>query len=453
MDMGNEVTVEIGSTGQRKMRAAVVAQPWESYRPPAEGGSLQIWTYQVTRRLTGQCDFIVYSRGQKKEVRQIGGIEYRYVPTRVAFKLQNKLSNVRWLLMGHKKRIRRPQFSRSFSYLRYAIAVARDLRKRKCDVVHILNFSQFAPVIRRFNPDIKIILNMQCEWLSQLDPNMIRRRLQHVDMIIGCSNHITSKIQAALPEFANRCRTVYNGVTLDPDMLSGKTVLKERGEGVVRLLFVGRVSPEKGVHVAVDAMALLVKKYPNVRFDIVGPVGIAPFDYLVALSDEPKVRALSRFYNHVSPGRNYTAQMKAVIEPDLTNVVSLVGNVPHSKLREYYEKADVYVAASLSDAFPLPVVEAMGYGLPVVGSAIGGIPEAVEDGVTGLLVPSDDPEALAAALGRVVESEQLRQQMGAAGRKRAFETFLYDKIAADTLECYREVVGWAVPVESFTVEA
>jgi glycosyltransferase involved in cell wall biosynthesis len=90
---------------------------------------------------------------------------------------------------------------------------------------------------------------------------------------------------------------------------------------------------------------------------------------------------------------------------------------------ELLAASDVFVLFSRSEGLPMSILEAMAAGLPVVASNVGGVPELVADGETGLLVPPGDPQALAAALRRLVENEDLRRRLGARGRERAKELF------------------------------
>ena len=73
---------------------------------------------------------------------------------------------------------KRPFFSSNFVALEYILPIALDLRRNQVDIVHLQNFSQFVPIIRAFNPRIKIVLHMRCEWLSLLDREMIEPRIQ-----------------------------------------------------------------------------------------------------------------------------------------------------------------------------------------------------------------------------------------------------------------------------------
>lgn len=96
-----------------------------------------------------------------------------------------------------------------------------------------------------------------------------------------------------------------------------------------------------------------------------------------------------------------------------------VGFVPPAELGPWYERASVVVVPSLREGYGMVAREAMAHGRPVVASAVGGLPDAVEDGVTGLLVPPGDPTALRAALDRLLGDVPLRARLGSAARERA----------------------------------
>jgi len=103
--------------------------------------------------------------------------------------------------------------------------------------------------------------------------------------------------------------------------------------------------------------------------------------------------------------------------------------------------SDVFVLPSRWEGLPLVIIEAMMAGLPVVASRVGGVPELVEDGITGFLVPPGDSEALAEALQWLIEDKELRRRMGEAGREKALRKFTLDRMLRETQALYEEILA------------
>ena len=119
-------------------------------------------------------------------------------------------------------------------------------------------------------------------------------------------------------------------------------------------------------------------------------------------------------------------------------VAEAVGFVAPAALGEWYERAAVVCAPSRREGYGLTVREAMAWGRPVVASAVGGLVDAVEDGVTGLLVPRGDLPALRAAVERLLGDAELRAQLGAAGREKAIRELSRAAAAEALLAAYEE---------------
>jgi glycosyltransferase involved in cell wall biosynthesis len=152
--------------------------------------------------------------------------------------------------------------------------------------------------------------------------------------------------------------------------------------------------------------------------------------YVGRLSEEKGIRELVAA----------TAGMPRVIVGDgpLRSLVpDTVGFVPPGELGPYYERACAVVCPSHREGYGVVAREAMAYGRPVIASAVGGLVDAVEDEVTGLLVPPRDAEALRDALERLLEDEELRQRLGDAARARARERWSWEVATRATLDAYR----------------
>jgi glycosyltransferase involved in cell wall biosynthesis len=417
------------------MRIAFVTQPLDRVRPPVQN-SLGIFVYEVARRLARQHEVIVYLYGGRWRFGSLheDGIHYRYVPSAIDKPVTQWVE--RLMKSGDP---RRPAFARAAAHGLYARYVADDLAQQKPDAVHVLNYTQFLPAIRRRNPQTKIVLHMECEWLSQLDTAWMSSRAAAADSIVGCSDFVAQEAARALPEFAARCTYIYNGV--DDVAFSPAGPPRADVGNAPRLLFVARVSPEKGVHVLLDAFRRVRAKYPQAELDVVGGMAAAPREFIVDLSTDPRTRDLARCY-----AGDYVADLKASLTPEEAALVHFRGNLPYADLVALYRRADVFLFPSVwHEPFGMPNIEAMACGAPVVSTRGGGIPEVVLDGESGLLAERGDVGELAAAILRLLGDPELRRRLAAAGRARVEEFFTWDRIAADLAREYQRLQGVSRP--------
>lgn len=133
--------------------------------------------------------------------------------------------------------------------------------------------------------------------------------------------------------------------------------------------------------------------------------------------------------------------LKLIRQYGIEDMVTFTGRVTADELVRHYSTAEMCVVPSLYEGFGLPAAEAMACGLPVVSTTGGALPEVVgPDGEAGILVPPAHPEALAAAIRRLLTDAPLRRRMGQAGRKRIESEFTWQRAAHKTIEVYMEVV-------------
>ncbi len=132
---------------------------------------------------------------------------------------------------------------------------------------------------------------------------------------------------------------------------------------------------------------------------------------------------------------------KAIDRLELAPIVHFVSGISDEELARNYASAEVAVVPSLYEGFSLPAIEAMACGVALVATTGGALPEVVgTDGETGLLVAPDDPSALAVAIGRLLDDDQLRRRLGAAGRQRVLGRFTWQVTAAGTAQQYRALM-------------
>ena len=136
------------------------------------------------------------------------------------------------------------------------------------------------------------------------------------------------------------------------------------------------------------------------------------------------------------------AAASAIDRLGLGDAVRFVSGVTEAALVDLFGSAEVAVVPSLYEGFSLPAVEAMACATPLVATTAGALPEVVgPDGVTALHVPPGDPEALAAAVGRLLDDPGLAARLGAAGRQRVVEHFTWRAVAEQTVAWYRSVLA------------
>jgi glycosyltransferase involved in cell wall biosynthesis len=287
-------------------------------------------------------------------------------------------------------------------------------------------------VIRRYNPDLKIVLHMHCEWLSQLDRNMVEPGIAAADAIVGVSDFISDRIRQAFPQYADRVQTIYNAV--DTARFAASAAI--RRSDPKRILYVARISPEKGTHVLAKAFNLVYEKAPGAELRICGGEHRQPLSYFKNLSHDPNLDGVEQYY----ASQSYTEQVKQLLTPAAAKMVTFAGEVEYSQMNSEYAQGDVFVHPSIwNDPSPLVLGEAMSAGLPVVATNVGGQPEIVSHGESGLLVPPNDPQALAEALLSLVNDDQLRQRMALAARQRAVQKFDWTRMASELLSLYHKL--------------
>ncbi|MGZ4256566.1 MAG: glycosyltransferase family 4 protein [Gaiellaceae bacterium] len=174
----------------------------------------------------------------------------------------------------------------------------------------------------------------------------------------------------------------------------------------------------------------------------------APKDHATLLRALGRLEAGSFRARLVGDGPDRPLVEEEIREQRLETAVALLGE--RDDVAEQLAEADVFALSSTSEGLPLSVIEAMAAGLPVVATAVGGVPELVVDGETGLLVPARDAKALAQALGRLVRDRELRERLGEAGRSRAEQLFDLPAFRRAHVALYRSLLaerGLPVPAE------
>jgi len=238
---------------------------------------------------------------------------------------------------------------------------------------------------------------------------MSRWKYRQVDCFICASEAIRRMLVAdGVPEA--RTVTVHEGIDLDRVASAPRANLHEELFLPHQAPIVGNVAalvPHKGQRHLVEAAALVVRKVPDARFVIAGEGELRP-----SLERQIKEHRLEK---HV---------LLAGFRPDALSL---------------HQAFDIFVMCSITEGLGTSLLDAMAAAKPIVATATGGIPEVVDDGVTGFLVQPRDDRAMADAIVRLLKDADLRQRMGLAGLKRAREKFGAERMLRETLRVYKRV--------------
>jgi spore coat protein SA len=243
-----------------------------------------------------------------------------------------------------------------------------------------------------------------------------RRALAKADRVICVSDYIRRSAIAHFPDHADRFSVVFNATdpaTFRPYGDAARAAvagLLEVEAGARYLLYVGRLVPDKGVHRLIEAFGAIHARDPSTRLVITGS------SFVGDAARTAYQRRLARMAAPVAAAIRFT------------------GFVPHAQLKYVYSIADLVLVPSIwQDPCPLVVLEAMAAGACVIATRVGGIPEIVDDGVTGVLVGADDAGALARAASGLLAEPARRAAIGAAARDKIIAGYTWDRLV-DELE-------------------
>lgn len=296
--------------------------------------------------------------------------------------------------------------------LKGALALRRFLKQQKIQIVQTFFESSdiWAGFVTKSLSDAKLI------W-SRRDMGILRGRKHEVayrlmaglpDAVFAVSELVRQHCIEVDHIDPDRVQTVYNGLDLaDWDISSQSAHPQDK----LLVTTIGNIRHVKGHDVFIRAAAAIAPRFPNVHFSIAG--GILEPSYFEEL--QTLVRNLN-----------------------LGDRFHFAGGI--TDLRGHLSAADIFVLPSRSEGFSNAIVEAMAASLPVVATNVGGNAEAVQNGVTGLIVPTEDPAALAAAISQLLADPAKAKAMGMAGKQRVAERFTTDAMMMQTTTAYRKLL-------------
>ena len=307
-------------------------------------------------------------------------------------------------------------------------AIWRLCRRTRYDVIHVhwpLPLALFGWAAQRARPArlVTTFYGVELRWVKGALPflkGFLAWAARRSDRVSAISNYTAGELRelADVPIEVIPYTTSLPDVTPAPApaLPPAPTPASAALDGMGPVLFVGRLVERKGVAHLIEAMARLGRGDEGPRLEIVGD---GP--------ERPRLEALARRLGVV-------------------NRVAFRGKIAPDELQASYARAAVCVLPSVLDArgdtegLGVVLLEAMNHATPVIASRVGGIPDIVEDGVSGLLVPPGDADALAAAVRRLGDDPALARRLGEAGRRRLREQFSWPAIVQRWLDLYTGLV-------------
>ena len=249
---------------------------------------------------------------------------------------------------------------------------------------------------RAFRPK-QLVLTFHGSEILKFAGSPIRRALagrliRHATRVSTLTNYTQELLLTHFPEAADKIVLTPGALRSDVAVVPIKA---DAPRAKIVVLTVGRIHPRKGQLLTLQALQLLpASDRARLEYWIVGGQSKGRYEQVI--------------------------RQAATATPDLT--VRFLGNIPDDELTTLYDRADIFAMTSINHArsiegFGLVYLEAAAHGLPVVAHNVGGVAEAVQDGVTGLLVPPHRPAQLAAAFEKLIHDPALRQRLGTAGRE------------------------------------
>jgi glycosyltransferase involved in cell wall biosynthesis len=384
-------------------------------------------TTSISRELVGlghQVDMITTRHPKGLEIEGEGGIYIHYLPETVPGS-----QRYGWWRESRKEfwRLHRTlPFDIVWSQSIGGSAVARQLRRdRPPYLVPVIEGTSAQMIISLLNAllksrggwrtapwTLKKILRFSYNYLF-IDPPVYR----NASAVIAVSGAVAASIRRGYRVPSERLHVVHNAVDTDqfiPETARRLVVRKRYGwdDSHKVLLTLGILSRQKGVDLAIEAIARLLPRYPQLRLLVVGSG-----DY------EEGLKSLAR-------------------QSGVGAAVYFVGPVYHDQTREFYNAADLFLLPTLrEEGFANVILEAMASGRPVIASRIGGNPEAVLDGETGFLIPPGDVGALVERIAFCLERQEMMRSLGERARALVKERWDEASHAAKVEEIFKRVAG------------
>ena len=322
-------------------------------------------------------------------------------------------------------------FFRSLEIIKFNITIILKIKKllnsEKFDIIEAPEWRSEAFLLSFIKPKgvplvIKchspsVLLNEVYKNAPTLDSRFVdwieRTTIRNANLVISPSKNLADIVSEKMGIKINDIDIIPN--PLDTEFFSPIPIsYKEKNE--LKVLFVGRLDRLKGAHIFVEAIPIISKEMPDTSFILIG-----------------------RDTNTAPNNSSMRTYLENLIPNNIKERVSFFGNVERDILIDYYRGSDVCVVPSFYENFPNTVMEAMSCGKAVVASNTGGIPEVIEDAISGLLVKTGDAKDLAEKVIMLLKKRDMRENIGINARKRIESLYSKAVVAKYVEEVYAEI--------------
>lgn len=299
------------------------------------------------------------------------------------------------------------------SYLKALPHLKQVIKEFKPDIVHAHYASSYGLLgaLSGFHPYIISVWGSDVfdfPNVSVLHKAVIKYNLSKADRILS-----TSKVMAVETQKYTEKEVVVTPFGIDLDKFKPLNAKSLFDENDIVIGTIKTLEEKYGIEYLIKAFAIVKNKYKNL-----------PLKLLI-----------------VGDGSLSGNLKKLVHDLNIENETAFTGKIPHKLVPVYDNMLSVSVSVSNSESFGVAIIEASACGKPVIVSDVGGLPEVVENGVTGIVVPARDHEKTAKAIEKLVLDEKLRKKMGEAGRKRVAKFYDWNKNVEQMIEIYENILN------------
>lgn len=297
----------------------------------------------------------------------------------------------------------------TFTYLKIA---------NKLDIINVFSPITYPNSVKLFKKYLKIpiIMTMLGGFTpTDLTKNFYSKENFPADQFIAVSNSVKESLIKSKVE-SDKIKVIPNGV--DAELFKPRN---NHGQYIKKLVFIGGLAPNKGVHILIEAIAKVIKEFKDIECLIIG----------------------GWYSGYHQEYKNY---LKSIVNNlELSKVVRFIGNVPYEDVIKYLNESYVLVLPSITmlnvqEGSPGVILEASAMEIPVIASDCGGNIEVVRHGKTGLLVSENDSQQLANAIIYLLENEEEAIKMGKNGRQFMLENFDWKIVADRIFRVYEEII-------------